>query len=136
MKAVVLDASMALEWFFPDLSSPSSRSALGKRALLDTRVAIVPHVWRFEITNYFAGKLRRAEISAADATWNLAEMMRIPFAIADEGSSASMLELAHRHRLTAYDAAYLRVAMLAGEPLATLDKALTKAAEAVGVEIA
>ncbi len=134
MKAVVLDASMAIEWFFP--GSSSLAATLDKRTILDTRVAIVPHIWRFEIMNYFAGKLRRHEISEADATWNLAEMLRVPFAIVDEGSAPNLLELAHRHRLTAYDAAYLRVAMLADEPLATLDKALIKAAEAVGVEIA
>lgn len=136
MKAVVLDASMALEWFFPDPSSPLSASALEKRAILETRVAIVPHVWRFEIMNFFAGKLRRRGISEADVTWTMAEMMRIPFAIVDEGPSVAVVMLAQAHGLTAYDAAYLRAAMIAGEPLATLDGALIRAAEAVGVEVA
>lgn len=136
MKAVVIDASMTIEWFFPDRSSARSEAALEKRAILDTRVAVVPHIWRFEIMNYFAGKLRRREISESDATWILAEMMRVPFAIADEGPSPALVTLAQVHGLTAYDAAYLRVALLAGEPLATLDRQLIHAAEAVGVEIA
>jgi len=38
VKAFVLDASMALEWF----SEEASRAALEKRSLLDNRVAVVP----------------------------------------------------------------------------------------------
>ena len=43
--------------------------------------------------------------------------------------------LARRHSLTAYDAAYLELAIRLAIPLATLDKDLRKAARAAGVPI-
>lgn len=45
------------------------------------------------------------------------------------------LKLAGRYRLSAYDAAYLELAMRSGLPLATLDADLAKAATTAGVPI-
>ena len=44
------------------------------------------------------------------------------------------LHLARRYKLSAYDAAYLELALRTGLPLATLDADLKKAAQAAGVE--
>jgi predicted nucleic acid-binding protein len=46
-----------------------------------------------------------------------------------------ILGLARAHALTAYDAAYLDLALRRGLPLATLDDDLKKAASAVGVTL-
>jgi predicted nucleic acid-binding protein len=43
--------------------------------------------------------------------------------------------LARSHNLSAYDAAYLELAMRRGVPLATLDEQLKDAARAVGVPL-
>ena len=45
----------------------------------------------------------------------------------------SIVALARKHGLTSHDAAYLELAMRTAVPLATLDKGLRKAAEAVGL---
>ena len=45
----------------------------------------------------------------------------------------TMLSLARAHKLSAYDAAYLELALRRGLPLATLDDKLKAAAQAVGV---
>ena len=45
------------------------------------------------------------------------------------------LTLARRHRLTAYDAAYLELALGEASPLATLDEALASAARAEGLSV-
>jgi predicted nucleic acid-binding protein len=45
------------------------------------------------------------------------------------------MTLARRHKLTAYDAAYLELALREGLALATLDAALIQAAKAEGVEL-
>jgi len=50
---------------------------------------------------------------------------------ADDGG----FRLADRHGLTVYDAAYLDLALREGLPLASLDKALCKAAENSGVAL-
>jgi predicted nucleic acid-binding protein len=44
-----------------------------------------------------------------------------------------VLSLARAHRLSAYDAAYLELALRRGLPLATLDDKLRAAASALGV---
>ena len=44
-----------------------------------------------------------------------------------------MLTLARRHRLTAYDASYLALAIQEGVPLASLDRRLKEAAAAEGI---
>jgi len=51
------------------------------------------------------------------------------------GSAKPVLRLAILHRLSAYDAAYLKRAVRYGIPLATLDGALRTAASEEGVEI-
>lgn len=57
--------------------------------------------------------------------------------VADRSTSARTLHqtmsLAREHRLTAYDAAYLELAMRLGLPLATGDRSLRAAAERAGV---
>ena len=57
----------------------------------------------------------------------------------DENQNARALEiltLAEQHRLSAYDAAYLEIALREGLPLATLDENLKKAARTAGVSTA
>ena len=77
MNAFVLDASLALQGF----TTTASSQVLAKRSLFDDRVAIVPHLWRFEVMNV----------------------------------------------------TYLHIPMVSGQPLATLDHGLIKAADDVGV---
>jgi predicted nucleic acid-binding protein len=129
VKGLVLDASLALEWF----TAGASKQVLAKRSLLGDHVALVPHLWRYEVMNVVSGWLRRKEVSEADAASILSDLMQLPFAVVDEGSPEAVVALAVRHRLSAYDAAYLHVAMITGEPLATLDRDLLKAARGVGV---
>ena len=129
MKAFVLDASLALEWF----TSSASDRALAKRSLFDDRAAVVPHLWRFEVMNVVTTWLKRKSVSRAEATYILGDLMRLPFAVVDEGSPEAVLDLAIAQDLSAYDAAYLHAAMSVGAPLATLDAALIKAARGVGV---
>ena len=45
----------------------------------------------------------------------------------------SIVALARKHGLSSHDAAYLELAMRTAVPLATMDKGLRKAAEAVGM---
>lgn len=50
--------------------------------------------------------------------------------------SERVLRLARRHDLTAYDALYLELALRTGSTLATLDKALRRAAKAEALSLA
>ena len=130
MKAFVLDASLAIEWFSKD----PSETALSKRSLFDDRVAVVPALWRYEVMSVITRWLRQGEITPAKAVLLLSDALQLPFAVVEEGSPDSVVEAASVHGLSAYDATYLRAAMVTGEPLATLDKSLIRAAAAVGIE--
>ena len=129
MKTFVLDASLALEWF----AEGASTKVLAKRSLLDDHVAVVPTLWRFEVMNAVTTWRRRGDISHADCAVLLHDIMQIPFGTVDEGDPELVVSLASAHGLSAYDATYLRVAMITGDPLATLDAALKRVAKEVGV---
>jgi len=129
VKGFILDSSLALEWF----NEGASREVLAKRSLLSDHVALVPHLWRFEVTNVIATWRKRGEISAADSAWVLHEIMLIPSAIVDEGSADSIVSLALEYSRSAYDSTYLNAAMITGDPLATLDRSLVNAAKKAGV---
>ncbi len=129
MKTFVLDASLALEWF----AAGASTEVLAKRSLLDDHVAVVPTLWRFEVMNAVTTWRRRGDISHADCAVLLHDIMQIPFGTVDEGDPELVVSLASAHGLSAYDATYLRVAMITGDPLATLDAALKRVANEVGV---
>ena len=49
-----------------------------------------------------------------------------------EAEAAALFDLAHRHALTAYDAAYLALALKLRAPLITFDHKLAQAARALG----
>ena len=74
----------------------------------------------------------------ADAARFLAILGVLPIAVDDETISrawADTMSLARAQNLSAYDAAYLELAIRRGLPLATLDDALETAARAVGVPL-
>ncbi|MDP1878252.1 MAG: type II toxin-antitoxin system VapC family toxin [Actinomycetota bacterium] len=133
MTYLILDASMALEWFVP---GSGSDAALAKRSLLDDHLAVVTPIWPWEIINFWAWRIRKRIVTTDEAVVRLHDMLALPFAVADPGPPAACLALCARLGLTAYDAGYLQLAVAINAPLATLDKALIGAAEAVGVEIA
>jgi len=53
----------------------------------------------------------------------------------DADTFSTAMDLALRHALSSYDAAYVELAVRRGLPLATLDRALARAAAAEGVEL-
>ncbi|MGF1633377.1 MAG: type II toxin-antitoxin system VapC family toxin [Phycisphaerae bacterium] len=95
----------------------------------------VPDLFFLEIANIIiVGERRgRIDISAGDAFLNLLD--DLPLYVAQSGKRDRLLQLAMRHGLTAYDAAYLELAARQGLPLATLDRQLATAALAEGVAL-
>ena len=132
MKRFVLDASVALSWCFEDRQTPLGEAVLA--ALKRGAAPVVPPLWMYEMLNVLA-LARRKDImdkAAAATFWNKAS--RAAAAVENSGDTASkIMELCERHGLTAYDAAYLELALREGLPLATLDHELQKAARAAGV---
>lgn len=99
------------------------------RALLHGRSLHAPYLLDFEIANVSLKKLTRDRIGRDTVTAALRAFGQL--AIERHGVDAeSMLVIAERYKLTAYDAAYLWVAGQLGAPLATLDGKLAEAARA------
>jgi predicted nucleic acid-binding protein len=77
--------------------------------------------------------VRRGRHDAAFRDATLADLAVLPITVdpeTDRQAWSATLQLATRHRLTLYDAAYLELAQRRGLPLATLDRELRAAAAA------
>lgn len=132
MNGVVVDASVALDWF---LTEADSCPAWEKIDVLDACVPVVPGIWRLEVTNALASQVRFRGLPIDVARTILGELVALPVAVLDDITTAGAMELAVAHELTTYDAAYLDAAMRGGWPLATMGKDLIRAAGEVGVTV-
>ena len=99
--------------------------------------ALVPGLWRLEVGNVLSQAERRRRIDASKVASYVDVLAQLPIATDTETEERALREtlaLARQERLTTYDAAYLEIAMRRGVPLATLDRALIRAARRVGVD--
>lgn len=135
MSRLVVDCSVTMGWCFEDEQDAYSEVILEG---LGPSGAVVPSVWAFEVANTLLVGERRRRLDKLDASKILAFLGSLPITI-DEGSTrralTSILALAREQNLSAYDAAYLELAMQEGLPLATRDLALKKAAASLGVPV-
>jgi predicted nucleic acid-binding protein len=132
---LVLDASVALSWCFKN-----EASTIGDRVLerLAGAAASVPAIWHLEIANVLALSERRGRITPANSTEFIALLETLVIVIDEETPSRALgrvLDIARAERLTAYDAAYLELAMRLGVPLASKDGDICDAAERLGVSV-
>lgn len=130
-----LDCSLTMAWYFEDERSPYADAVAQE---LKTRQAIAPSIWPLEVANVLVVGERRQRSTEAQAAAFLAKLKQLPIRIDDETASRAWgetLQLARTHRLSAYDAAYLELAMRRGIPIATLDDGIKKTANAVGVPL-
>ena len=132
---IVIDSSLAAAWCFGDEATPQANTLL--RSLKDMR-GLVPALWHFEVTNLLVQAERRKRIGSEDATALLAFFDSLPIETDSETPGSRRRDvwiLARRHRLTSYDATYLELAIRAGMPLATCDKAMADAATECGIPV-
>jgi predicted nucleic acid-binding protein len=130
---LVLDASLALQWFLED--EAGREYGLSILASLSTKRAVVPMLWFYEVGNGLLMAHRRKRITFDQIDGFLTRLKALPIDAAEQ-LPAELLELpavAQKHSLTNYDAAYLAVAMRLNLPLATTDADLRRAAAVAGV---
>jgi len=128
----VLDASTAISWNFPDEEHSDARAAW-ERLRQDN--ALVPAHWWFEVRNILLVVERRKRTSESQTFHFLARLSRLAIDETARPDDSGIFELARRHRLTFYDAAYLELARREDVALATLDGDLATAARAEGVAL-
>jgi predicted nucleic acid-binding protein len=133
---IVFDASVTMAWCFEDEKGELTEGLL--EALADGGKATVPGIWVYEVANAVAGALRRRRITEAAGARFIKDVQALPIQVDADGERRAfeaVFEVACRHGLTVYDAAYLEPAMRRGLPLATLDGELARAAREPGVEV-
>ena len=133
---LVVDASVALAWALPDESSPYADAVL---AVVEQTGLRVLELWARELANGLAVAYLRKRITSVDENAFLLALSYLSIDVEEpvpavtavrNGTAAAM-----RYGLTAYDAAYVDLAVRENLTLATLDTAMRKAAEAAGVTI-
>lgn len=123
----VLDASVTAAWAFEDEDHPNAAAAFAR---MTQDHAIVPALWRFELGNILIVNERRRRLTQTDTVAFLGEIAKLPIVLDTAPNEPSIFDLARRHVLTFYDAAYLELALRLNAPVATLDEALASAARA------
>ena len=131
---VVLDAPVAAAWVLPDERPGAADAVLD---LVGRDGALAPSLLWYELRNILVTAARRGRMPDGEGPLALARLRRLPIKTVDMSLSADVevIALAERHRLTAYDAAYLALARMRVAPLATADAALRRAAEAEGLAL-
>ena len=129
----VVDSSVSLSWCFADERSDATDTLL-QRVVDDGAVA--PSLWPLEVLNVLVMAERRKRINA-ERRQRLAGFLRdLPISIDDAtNGQAWQITAQLAAQLSVYDAAYLDLAQRLGLPLATLDKPLRVAADALGVRL-
>jgi predicted nucleic acid-binding protein len=136
MTGWVIDASVALAWALPD-----ERSAIADklRAAIDRGAeARVPALWWYEVANALAAAKRRSRITDAEHARLLELYRALPVrtdALVADRAFAESSRRAALSGLSAYDAAYLELALRRGLGLATFDDRLAGAAREHGVRL-
>lgn len=107
MTLIVVDASVAAKWWFPEPNEVQARLLLGEGIEL-----AAPDFLRVDLSSIIVQKFRRGEVDMPRARAILAESMRMPVAMTrDAGLASQALELALDHYPSAYDCLYAALAL-------------------------
>ncbi|MES5046450.1 type II toxin-antitoxin system VapC family toxin [Rhizobium nepotum] len=124
--AFVVDASVAAAWFLPDEDGAVADEALSR---LETQDAFAPDILSHELRNILLSAERRKRITPDEIFVILMRFASLPLTLSSSADHVSIIRLAQKHSLSAYDAAYLALAVSQNAPLATHDRKLAAAAK-------
>jgi len=114
----VVDASVAIKWFIPEIHSEAAVQAKSVRQQLH-----VPAFLTLELGNVIAKKIRREELTRADGETVLKELRDLPLQRhADERLFPAAYKLTLDTRQSLYDCLYLALAETINGRLITADR--------------
>lgn len=125
---MIVDASVVLSAFFPD-ETQSQAQALIHEFLAGRIMLKAPALLPYEVSNAIWQAERRGRITINQADEIVQAVAGLEIEIIPQ-VWGEMLPLARQFKLSAYDAAYLRLAMKTGDTLITGDKRLYNAVRA------
>jgi predicted nucleic acid-binding protein len=135
LTGVVVDASVALAWCFPDEGSDYADKVL---VALDGISILVPAIWSLEVANAILVGERNKRLHQREIQRFSTLLQNLPVdqdTQSVEENLANVLPLAREYSLSAYDAAYLELSLRHSAPLAALDQRLRKAAQKAGARL-
>lgn len=120
MTLYVVDASVGLKWFLPEIHS----TAAGKLHNPDFQLH-VPGLFDVEMGNILWKKMRRGELSRAETDAILAQLPLLPVVRhADAPLVPAAVDMAEKTQRTVYDCLYLVLARQIGGQMVTADEHL------------
>lgn len=122
--AVVVDCSVLAAILWAEPAAADAQAQLGGRSLH------APSLLCCELANVARNKCRSGV--PADVARAGLEAFAEQRIVLHEAQATTLFDLAQRHALTAYDAAYLALALKLRAPLITFDQKLADAARALG----
>jgi predicted nucleic acid-binding protein len=131
--AFVLDCSVTLPWFLED-----ERTSFTDSLLFSVKGTEywVPAIWCLEFPNALLVAQRRKRIDRERRLEALDQASRLLVRVDIEPTAMrAVSDIAERHDLSTYDAAYLELARRQGFGLITLDQTLARAAATEGVAV-
>ena len=130
----VVDCSFAAALVLPDKSSLRVQAFFLEQAEAELWV---PALWWYELANVFTVAERRRVLMRADVENAISLYRHLTFRT-DEAAGMervrSLCEITRAYGLSAYDAAYLELAIRQGTSIATLDRQLLDAANKSGIK--
>ena len=128
---IVVDCSYTMAMVMPDETRPRNL----ERALEGRLLA--PMLWPFEVANVLRNVVRRGRLAEPDVSALCARLEAYEIEVQGGGDAGVRQRYgsAQTHGLTAYDAAYLELALQRRCQLATLDSRLAEAALRAGVAV-
>lgn len=137
-KGFVLDASVTIRWVLQDGSKTDRDYADRVLETFDSASAWVPALWYTETIHVLRcaednGLL--GEAALAGFIYQLGKLPIQPDSVSPVGIQLAVAAIAREFKLSGYDAQYLELARRTSMPIATLDRALRKAAKKAGVAV-
>jgi predicted nucleic acid-binding protein len=132
----IFDASFSAALILPDEKTEDLKKL--EAAIGEKDEIFVPHLWWYEMANIFKTNIIRKRFTYTEAEEllkNIPVLKVITDSPSGSGYSEKLLRIAHEHDLSAYDAAYLELALRKQAILGTLDEKLKNAAEKSGVKL-
>lgn len=127
---LVIDASAIVPLALAD---EDTTLAIAVLSTIAQQGGLVPPLFWYEVANVLYINEPRGRTSPAQTESFFADLFDLPIEIDFPPRPAEVLKVARRCSLTAYDAAYLELALRTGSTLATLDKKIIAAAKAENV---
>ncbi len=136
-RSLVVDNSVMMRWLV-DAASPSDRR-YANRVLHSIQEihqqVLVPYIWVYEsafVVNYYVGEGALSTVQAANHLKALYDLCTV---VIDREPPAKLFDFSRTHGVSAYDAAYLMMALSQGSQIATLDKKMRQVARKLDIEI-